>query len=86
MRSRMRKSSRRSFRPCATFRALHRQGGGANFAIGWYNVDDARASNNPPKYVPVDNGANLNTAAPIASDIQILFPFSANLPPPICST
>jgi len=56
------------------------KGGGANFAIGWYNVDDARASNNPPKYVPVDNGANLNTAAP-TSDIQILFPFSANLPP-----
>jgi MYXO-CTERM domain-containing protein len=56
------------------------KGGGANFAIGWYNVDDARPSNNPPKYVPVDTGANLNTAA-AASDIQILFPFSSSLPP-----
>lgn len=57
------------------------KGGGANFAIGWYNVDDARASNNPPKYIPVDLGANLNIAK-ANSDIQILFPFSASLPPP----
>lgn len=56
------------------------KGGGANFAIGWYNVDDVRASNNPPKYKPVDLGANLNIAA-TDSDIQILFPFSASLPP-----
>lgn len=55
------------------------KGGGANFAIGWYNVDNARASTNPPKYVPVDMGANLNVAA-AASDIFILFPFSSNLP------
>jgi MYXO-CTERM domain-containing protein len=57
------------------------KGGGANFAVGWYNVDDAIPSNNPPKYVPVDNGAGLNTAA-ANSDIQILFPFSGALPPP----
>lgn len=56
------------------------KGGGANFAIGWYNVDPNRASNNPPKYVPVDTGANLNTAA-ASSDIQILFPFASVLPP-----
>jgi len=57
------------------------KGGGANFAVGWYNVDDTLPSNNPPKYVPVDLGANLNMAAP-NSDIQILFPFSGALPPP----
>lgn len=57
------------------------KGGGANFAVGWYNVDDNRASNMPPLYVPVDTGANLNVAAP-TSDIQILFPFSGALPPP----
>src|SRR5689334_11009210 len=45
------------------------KGGGANFGVGWYNVDDARASTNPPKYVPVDVGANLNVAA-ANSDIQ----------------
>ncbi|WP_437337106.1 hypothetical protein [Sorangium sp. So ce394] len=56
------------------------KGGGANFAVGWYNVDDSRASDDPPKYVSVDTGANLNTAAP-ESDIQILFPFSTSLPP-----
>jgi hypothetical protein len=56
------------------------KGGGANFAIGWYNVNDSRASTNPPKYVPVDTGANLNTPA-ASSDIYILFPFSAALPP-----
>ncbi|WP_437946058.1 hypothetical protein WME98_35310 [Sorangium sp. So ce296] len=55
------------------------KGGGANFAVGWYNVDDSRASDDPPKYVPVDTRANLNTAAP-ESDIQILFPFSTSLP------
>ena len=55
------------------------KGGGANFAIGWYNVDANRASANPPKYVPVDTGAGLNTAA-ANSDIQILFPFSSALP------
>ncbi|MDI1430143.1 MYXO-CTERM sorting domain-containing protein [Polyangium sorediatum] len=57
------------------------KGGGANFAVGWYNVDDSVPSENPPKYVPVDLGANLNMAAP-NSDIQILFPFSGALPPP----
>lgn len=56
------------------------KGGGANFAIGWYNVDDTRANSNPPKYVPINTGAGLNTAA-ANSDIQILFPFSASLPP-----
>jgi MYXO-CTERM domain-containing protein len=56
------------------------KGGGANFAIGWYNIDDTRANNNPPKYVPINTGAGLNTAA-ANSDIQILFPFSASLPP-----
>ena len=55
------------------------KGGGANFAIGWYNVDSARASNNPPKYVPTNLGAGLNTPA-ANSDIQILFPFSNALP------
>ena len=55
------------------------KGGGANFAIGWYNVDAARLSTNPPKYVPVDTGTNLNTAA-ANSDIQILFPFASDLP------
>ncbi len=55
------------------------KGGGANFAIGWYNVDDTRANSNPPKYVPVDLTTNLNKAA-ANSDIQILFPFSAGLP------
>ena len=38
------------------------KGGGANFGVGWYNVDDNRSSANPPKYVPVDVGANLNVA------------------------
>ncbi|WP_437726619.1 hypothetical protein [Sorangium sp. So ce861] len=56
------------------------KGGGANFAVGWYNVDDSRANDDPPLYVSVDTGANLNTAAP-ESDIQILFPFSTSLPP-----
>ncbi|MFN7130719.1 MAG: hypothetical protein ACK4N5_01470, partial [Myxococcales bacterium] len=56
------------------------KGGGANFAIGWYNVDDARASSNPPRYVPTDLGAGLNTPAS-GSDIKILFPFSSSLPP-----
>ena len=56
------------------------KGGGANFAIGWYNIDDTRANNNPPKYVPINTGAGLNTAA-ANSDIQILFPFSADLHP-----
>ncbi|WP_437969714.1 hypothetical protein WMF04_10670 [Sorangium sp. So ce260] len=56
------------------------KGGGANFAVGWYNVDDSRGSEDPPLYVPVDTGANLNMAAP-ESDIQILFPFSTSLPP-----
>ncbi|WP_437591966.1 MYXO-CTERM sorting domain-containing protein [Sorangium sp. So ce1000] len=56
------------------------KGGGANFAVGWYNVDDSRASDDPPQYVPVNTGANLNTAAP-ESDVQILFPFSSDLPP-----
>ena len=56
------------------------KGGGANFAIGWYNVDDTRSSASPPKYVPINTGAGLNTAA-ANSDIQILFPFSASLPP-----
>ena len=56
------------------------KGGGANFAIGWYNIDDTRANSNPPKYVPINTGAGLNTAA-ANSDIQILFPFSAGLPP-----
>jgi MYXO-CTERM domain-containing protein len=57
------------------------KGGIANFGFGWYNVDDNRPSANPPKYVPVDLSANLNTAA-ASSDIQILFPFSTTLPPP----
>lgn len=57
------------------------KGGGANFGVGWYNVDDNRPDNMPPLYVPVDLGANLNIAAP-NSDIQILFPFSGSLPPP----
>ena len=56
------------------------KGGGANFAVGWYNVDDARPSNMPPLYVPVDTGGGLNTPAG-NSDIQILFPFSGGLPP-----
>ncbi|WP_437579275.1 hypothetical protein [Sorangium sp. So ce887] len=56
------------------------KGGGANFAVGWYNVDDSRASGDPPLYVPVDTGGSLNTPAP-ESDIQILFPFSTALPP-----
>ncbi|AUX30212.1 MULTISPECIES: MYXO-CTERM sorting domain-containing protein [Sorangium] len=56
------------------------KGGGANFAVGWYNVDDDRASDDPPRYVPVNTRAGLNTAAP-ESDIQILFPFSTDLPP-----
>ncbi|WP_437877658.1 hypothetical protein [Sorangium sp. So ce513] len=56
------------------------KGGSANFAVGWYNVDDTRSSDDPPRYVPVDTGANLNTPAP-ESDIQILFPFSTSLPP-----
>ncbi len=55
------------------------KGGGANFAIGWYNVDPSRPDSSPPKYVPLDTGANLNVAAP-SSDIQILFPFSSSLP------
>ncbi|WP_437679618.1 hypothetical protein [Sorangium sp. So ce131] len=55
------------------------KGGTANFAVGWYNVDDSRASDDPPKYVSVDRGANLNTPTP-ESDIQILFPFSSSLP------
>ncbi|APR82649.1 Hypothetical protein A7982_07998 [Minicystis rosea] len=55
------------------------KGGGANFAVGWYNVDENRPDNDPPLYVPVDNGANLNVAAP-TSDIQILFPFAGGLP------
>ncbi|AUX40901.1 hypothetical protein SOCE26_023030 [Sorangium cellulosum] len=55
------------------------KGGTANFAVGWYNVDDSRGSDDPPRYVSVDRGANLNTPAP-ASDIQILFPFSSSLP------
>ena len=57
------------------------KGGSANFAIGWYNVDDSAPSDDPPKYVPIDKFAGLNTAAP-ESDIQILFPFSSSLPPP----
>ncbi len=57
------------------------KGGGANFGVGWYNVDDNRPSTSPPKYVPVDEAANLNVAA-ANSDIQILFPFSGTLPPP----
>ncbi len=56
------------------------KGGSANFAIGWYNVDPARPTNSPPLYVPVDLGANLDTAAP-GSDIQLLFPFRTSLPP-----
>lgn len=56
------------------------KGGGANFAIGWYNVDKSRADNKPPLYKPVDNNAGLNTPA-ADSDIQILFPFSSVLPP-----
>jgi MYXO-CTERM domain-containing protein len=56
------------------------KGGGANFAIGWYNVNASRMDNDPPKYVPVDTGANLNVAA-ANSDIQILFPFAGALPP-----
>jgi len=56
------------------------KGGGANFAVGWYNVDDNRPNAMPPLYVPVDLGAGLNMAAP-NSDIQILFPFSSSLPP-----
>ena len=57
------------------------KGGDANFAVGWYNVDPARPDMMPPLYVPVDLGANLNTAA-ANSAIQILFPFSSTLPPP----
>lgn len=57
------------------------KGGGANFAVGWYNADPTRPDDDPPLYVPVDNGANLNVAA-AASDIHILFPFSSALPPP----
>lgn len=56
------------------------KGGGANFAIGWYNVDDTRPANMPPKYVPVDLGANLNKEAP-TSEVFLLFPFSAAVPP-----
>jgi hypothetical protein len=55
------------------------KGGDANFAIGWYNVDPARASNNPPRYRPVNTGDKLNVAA-ADSDIQILFPFASSLP------
>lgn len=55
------------------------KGGGANFAVGWYNVDDSRPDNDPPVYVPMDLGANLNVADP-TSDIQILFPFASGLP------
>jgi hypothetical protein len=56
------------------------KGGGANFAIGWYNVDDNRMSNNPPRYVPTDLAGGLNTPA-ANSEIFILFPFSGALPP-----
>jgi hypothetical protein len=40
------------------------KGGSANFGIGWYNVDDSVPSDDPPKYVPINLGAGLNTAAP----------------------
>lgn len=56
------------------------KGGGANFAVGWYNVDESRDSDDPPLYVPENTGAGLNTPA-AGSDIQILFPFSSSLPP-----
>ena len=54
------------------------KGGGASFAIGWYNVDDSRAATNPPLYKR--STGDLNVAA-ADSDIQILFPFATALPP-----
>ena len=69
-----------TFSPLCDFSGKYiAKGGGANFAVGWYNVDDNRPSNMPPVYVPVDTGANLNTPA-ANSDIQILFAFSGALP------
>ena len=69
-----------TFQPQCDFNGKYiAKGGGANFAVGWYNVDAARASGNPPRYLPRDTGANLNVAA-AGSDIQILFPFSSSLP------
>jgi hypothetical protein len=71
-----------SFSPLCDFGGKYiAKGGTANFAVGWYNVDDSRADSMPPLYVPVDLGANLNTPA-AGSDVQILFPFAATLPPP----
>lgn len=69
------------FSPLCEFNGKYiAKGGGANFAVGWYNIDDMRADGSPPLYVPVDRGANLNTAA-ATSDIQLLFPFASGLPP-----
>lgn len=55
------------------------KGGGANFAIGWYNVNASRPDSSPPRYVPVDTGPNLNTAD-ATSEVQLLFPFASSLP------
>ncbi|WP_437730580.1 hypothetical protein [Sorangium sp. So ce1335] len=70
------------FSPLCVLRGKYiAKGGIASFAVGWYNADDRRASDDPPRYVPLDLGANLDTPSP-ASDIQLLFPFSTSLPPP----
>ncbi|WP_437993053.1 hypothetical protein [Sorangium sp. So ce145] len=70
------------FSPLCEFSGKYiEKGGGANFAVGWYNVDDGRDSGDPPLYVPLDTRDNLSTPAP-ESDIQILFPFSGSLPSP----
>jgi hypothetical protein len=69
------------FSPLCNFSGRYvAKGGSANFAIGWYNVDDTRASNSPPRYVPVNTSNMINVAAS-NSDIFLLFPFSNSLPP-----
>ena len=71
-----------TFSPLCEFAGRYiAKGGTANFAIGWYNVDAARASANPPKYKPKSAmAADLNTPAD-DSDIILLFPFLDALPP-----
>jgi hypothetical protein len=54
------------------------KGGSANFAIGWYNVNESRMT--APIYRPVDLTTGLNTPAN-DSEIYILFPFAGALPP-----
>lgn len=70
-----------AFEPLCGFQARFvAKGGGASYGVGYYSADPARPANDPPLYVPVDTGANLNVPA-AGSEMNLMFRFASSLPP-----